>query len=98
MNQEIHSLNLVHSMNLVVLILDCCSAMRIKDLCLIFGVVETIIKRVVDEMIILVIEKLARHEFSRIRFPKVNTINEYKDDYNEYINLHGYDYISKYYY
>ena len=43
--------------------------MGIKQLCLIFGVVPSICRKVVNKMILLVVEKLRKNPIAKVKFP-----------------------------
>ncbi len=43
--------------------------MRIKHLCMIFGVVPPVCSDVINKMLQLVVRKLKRHPLARVQFP-----------------------------
>ena len=45
------------------------STMRIKHLCLIFGVTPTVCSKVINKMLELVVQNLRRHPLARVQFP-----------------------------
>jgi hypothetical protein len=51
------------------------STMRDKDLALIFGMIPTTVAKILDEMRVLIIDKLLNHPDSAVRFPTSTQIN-----------------------
>ena len=55
------------------------STLRLKFLCMIFGIVPSVCSVEINSMILLIVEKLSAHEDARVKFPSLDECQHYAD-------------------
>jgi hypothetical protein len=60
------------------------STMGIKHLCLIFGITPTVCSRVINQMMLLVVQRLNRHPLAMVKFPDAEKMKNFAQQINSH--------------